>query len=51
MRKVQSLSTTTTIALEFDALPDESLNGSGVLSYSLEIDYDLSGNYKVLIGE
>jgi hypothetical protein len=51
VRKVQNLSTTTRIALEFDALPEESLNGSIILSYSLEIDYDLSGNYQVLIGE
>lgn len=50
VRKVQSLSTTTRLALEFDALPDERLNGATVLSYSLEIDNDLSGNFVSLIG-
>lgn len=36
--------------VEFDDLPSESLNGLSVLSYSLEIDYDLSGNFIPVIG-
>jgi len=32
-------------------LPDSRLNGLQVLSYSLEIDYDLSGNFKVVTGQ
>jgi hypothetical protein len=51
VRKVQSLSSTTKLAVEFDSLPNESLNGATILSYSLEIDYDLSGNFKSLMGE
>jgi hypothetical protein len=51
VRKIQSLSTTSSLALEFDMLPKASLNGLPVLSYSLEIDFDLSSNFLSLIGE
>jgi hypothetical protein len=50
IRKVQELSTTTSLAVEFDALPAVSFNGLTPLSYSLEIDFDLSGNYIPQIG-
>ena len=50
VRKVQSLSSTTSLAVEFDELAPEQLNGLPVLSYSLEIDYDLTGDFEPLIG-
>lgn len=31
-------------------MPSESLNGLAVLSYSVEIDNDLSGNFNPLVG-
>jgi len=50
VRKVQELSSTSSLALEFDALPSESMNGLPVLSYSIEIDSKLDGNFIALIG-
>lgn len=43
IRKVSA--TQTTISVEFDGLTSEKPNGLVVLSYSLEIDYDLSGDF------
>lgn len=48
VRKVQSLSTTNSLAMEFDEIMET--NGLPILSYSLEIDYDLSGNFVALMG-
>lgn len=48
VQKIQESSSTTSLAVSFAALPDS--NGLPVLSYSLEIDYDLSGNFVPLIG-
>ena len=50
VRKVQSLSSTTSLAVEFDELAPVQLNGLPVLSYSLEIDYDLTGDFEPLLG-
>lgn len=48
VRKVQELSSTNSIAIEFDQIIET--NGLPILSYSLEIDYDLSGNFVAVIG-
>jgi hypothetical protein len=50
VRKVQSQSTINSIVIEFDILPTSRLNGLDVLSYSLEIDYNLNGNFKPVTG-
>ena len=50
VRKVQSASSSTSLAVEFDELDAGSTNGLVVLSYSLEIDFDLSGNFIPIVG-
>jgi hypothetical protein len=39
------------LTVKFAALPGASNNGLTILSYSLEIDYNLSGTFYALIGE
>jgi hypothetical protein len=39
------------LTVQFAALPSAGNNGLPILSYSLEIDYNLSGSFQALIGE